>query len=77
MMIDERAFDPVTSRADNVRTIMRGGRVRQTTFFTRLFGFTELRDWLLAAGFRAVEGYDGTGNALTAASTRMILVASS
>ena len=37
--------------------------------------FPELRDWLLAAGFDAVEGYAGDGTPLTARARRMILVA--
>jgi SAM-dependent methyltransferase len=75
LMIDEREFDPITGRANTTRTIVRGGTVRQSFFFTRLFGFTELRDWLLDAGFAAVEGYADDGSQLTRDARRMILVA--
>jgi SAM-dependent methyltransferase len=75
LMIDERVYDPLTGRADATRTIARQGTVRRSTFFTRLFSFTELRDWLLQAGFRSVTGLDGAGARLTASSTRMILIA--
>lgn len=75
VLIDERTFDPLTSRAHARRTTIREGRARETTFFTRLFGFTELRDWLLQAGFGAVEGRAGDGGLLEATSRRMILVA--
>jgi SAM-dependent methyltransferase len=44
-------------------------------FFVRLFGFTELRDWLLGAGFTAVDGYDRDGAPLSAASRRLLVVA--
>jgi hypothetical protein len=49
--------------------------MRRSSFFARLFSFTELRDWLLAAGFRTVEGHAGDGTPLTIAARRMILVA--
>jgi SAM-dependent methyltransferase len=75
MLIDEREFDPLTGRANARRTVIRNGRVRRSSFFTRLFSFTELRDWLHDAGFHTVEGYAGDGAALTAAARRMIVVA--
>jgi SAM-dependent methyltransferase len=75
ILVDERDFDPLTSRSNSWRTIVRDGQVRRSFFFTRLFSFTELRDWLLDAGFRTVDGYDGAGGPLTSTSRRMILVA--
>ncbi len=75
VLIDQREFDPLTGRANARRTIVRNGRVRRAAFFVRLFSFTELRDWLLDAGFRTVEGYAGDGSVLTATARRMILVA--
>jgi SAM-dependent methyltransferase len=75
LMIDAREFDPVTGRSNTNRTIIRSGTVRRSFFFTRLFSFTELRDWLLAAGFTSVEGYAGDGSPLTREARRMILVA--
>jgi len=41
----------------------------------RLFGFPEIRDWLLAAGFAKVAGYGEDGRPLTASHRRMIVVA--
>ncbi len=75
LLVDEREFDPVTGRSSCWRTIARDGSVRRTFYFTRLFGYTELRDWLLEAGFRSVEGFAGDGAPLTRESVRMILVA--
>lgn len=75
VLVDQREFDPLTGRASARRTIVRNGRLRRTSFFTRLFSFTELRDWLLDAGFAAVEGYAGDGMPLTAGARRMIVVA--
>lgn len=75
MMIDERRFEPLTGRSHTVRTIVRAGTVRRVEFFTRLLGFTELRSWLLDAGFRSVDGLRHDGTPLTASDTRMIVVA--
>jgi hypothetical protein len=49
--------------------------VRRIPFFVRLFAFTELRDWLLQAGFAAVDGYGEDGAPLSAASRRRLTVA--
>ena len=41
----------------------------------RLFGYPELRDWLLAAGFVSVAGLGTDGEPVTADSARMMVVA--
>jgi hypothetical protein len=43
-------------------------------FVKRLFGFPELRDWLLAAGFTNVTSYGEDTQPLTADHKRMIIV---
>jgi hypothetical protein len=68
-------LDPLTSRIVADRILVRDGRVRRVPFFARLFSFTELRDWLLAAGFLQVDGYGEDGEPLSAASRRMVAVA--
>ncbi|MEV5709498.1 methyltransferase domain-containing protein [Actinoallomurus sp. NPDC052274] len=75
LMIDQRTLDPLTGRAVTERTVVRQGRVRQVPFHVRMFTFTELRDWLLAAGFRGVTGRGDDGGPLTPDSRRMIAVA--
>jgi len=75
LLIDERRWDPLTGRSNNWRTIVRDGTVRRVFFFTRLFSFTELRDWLHQAGFDRVDGFAGDGSALTREARRMIVVA--
>ena len=50
LLVDRNRFELLTGRIVSERMIVRGGRVRRVRFFVRLFGFTELRDWLLAAG---------------------------
>lgn len=65
LVVDQHQFDPLTSRSAVERTIIRAGTVRRTTFFTRLFTFPEIRDWLLAAGFSQASGYGEDGAALS------------
>jgi hypothetical protein len=65
----------VTGRSSAQRTIVRRGRMRRSSFYVRLFSFTERRDWLLDAGVRTVEGHAGDGTPLTVAARRMVLVA--
>jgi SAM-dependent methyltransferase len=75
MLVDRYHLDALTGRFEAERTIIRGGRVRRVSFVKRLFGFPELRDWLLAAGFAAVSGYGEDGRPLTAEHNRMVIVA--
>jgi hypothetical protein len=64
-----------TGRFEAERTVIRGGRARRVQFVKRLFGFPELRDWLLAAGFTSVTGFGEDAQPLTADHKRMIIVA--
>jgi SAM-dependent methyltransferase len=75
MLVDRYHIDALTGRFEAERTVIRGGRTRRVTFVERLFGFPELRDWLLAAGFSAVTGYAEDGQPLTAGHKRMVIVA--
>ena len=75
MLVDRYRLDALTGRFAAERTIVRDGRARRTAFVKRLFGFPELRDWLLAAGFATVSGHGEDGRPLTADHRRMIAVA--
>jgi SAM-dependent methyltransferase len=75
MLVDRYHLDALTARFEAERTLIRSGRVRRVNFVKRLFGFPELRDWLLAAGFAAVTGYGEDGRPLTADHKQMIIVA--
>jgi SAM-dependent methyltransferase len=75
MLVDRYRLDALTGRFEARRTVVRDGRARELTFVKRLFGFPELRDWLLAAGFAAVAGYGEDGQPLRAEHNRMIAVA--
>lgn len=75
LLIDQRRFEPLTGRMVMRRTVIRDGRVRHVPYFTRMFTFTELRDWLLDAGFSSVAGYGEDGGPLALESRRMVTVA--
>ena len=75
LVVDRSRIDVLTSRVLTERVVLRAGGVRRVPFFTRLFTFTELRDWLLAAGFANVNGYGQDGTAFSLTSTRMIVTA--
>jgi SAM-dependent methyltransferase len=75
LMIDQRRLEPLTGRIVTERTVVRQGQVRRIPFFVRLFTFTEMRDWLLGAGFATVHGYGADGAPLAMESPRMIMIA--
>ncbi len=75
MLVDRYHLDALTGRFEAERTVIRGGRARRVNFVKRLFGFPELRDWLLAAGFTAVTGHGEDGRPLTADHKRMVVTA--
>jgi SAM-dependent methyltransferase len=75
MLVDRYHLDALTGRFEAERTVIRSGQTRRVNFVKRLFGFPEMRDWLLAAGFTAVAGYGEDGRLLTADHKRMVIVA--
>jgi len=75
MLVDRYHLDALTGRFEAERTVIRSGRTRRVNFVKRLFGFPELRDWLLAAGFTMVAGYGEDAQPLTADHRRMVIVA--
>lgn len=75
LVVDRSRIEPLTSRVHTERIVLRAGRVRRIPFFVRLFTFTELRDWLLATGFVAVDGYGEDAAPFSVTSRRMIVTA--
>jgi SAM-dependent methyltransferase len=75
LMVDRAAFDVTTGRDEVERAVVRGAQVRRMHYSIRVFTFTELRDWLLQAGFDEVTAYDHEGEALAFETRRMIVVA--
>jgi SAM-dependent methyltransferase len=74
LLIDQRRIESLTGRIVTHRTVVRDGRTRRIPFFVRLFTYTELRDWLLTAGFTQIEGYGQDGAPLSPASRRLVVV---
>lgn len=75
LIFDRSRIDPLTSRVLTERIVLRAGHIRRIPFFVRLFTFTELRDWLLAAGFASINGYGEDATPLSLTSRRMIVTA--
>lgn len=75
LVLDQHRLDPLTSHSIVTRTVIRGGAVRQMPYFTRLFTFPELRDWLIAAGFSAVSGFGEDGTVVSMEHRRLITIA--
>jgi hypothetical protein len=63
ILVDRYHPDAQTGRFEAERTVK------------RLFGFPELRGWLLAAGFTSVAGYGEDAQPLTGGHRRMIIIA--
>lgn len=74
-LIDHNRFEPLTGRIVTRRTVIRAGRQRSFEYAVRLFTLTELRGWLVDAGFSDVCAYSGQGEDLTVDSRHMVLIA--
>jgi SAM-dependent methyltransferase len=74
-LIDRQVYDVASGRTRTSRVMIRDGRVKRTHYSVRLFTFTELRDWLLDAGFASATAYAGDGEPFSRDSRRMVLVA--
>jgi SAM-dependent methyltransferase len=72
-MIDTHEFDAAANRIHTSRVSVVGAERRATAFTVRLFTPTELRDWLLVAGFGEVDVMDGDGETLQLDSRRMVV----
>jgi SAM-dependent methyltransferase len=61
--------------ADTEFVAVRGGERRRYSLFVRTPGYTELRGWLLDAGFSRVDGFGEDGEPLHQEHRRMVVVA--
>lgn len=75
LLVELRRFESLESRIYTEYLAVRGGELRRYPIFVRAFAFTELRDWLLAAGFARVDGFGRDGEPLSGDHRRMVLVA--
>ncbi len=73
-MIDRHRLDLETSRSHDERTIVRDGKRRTFSFSVRMLTAAELRDWMLAAGFREAHAYGEDGEPITLEHKRMTVV---
>jgi SAM-dependent methyltransferase len=76
-LLELRRYDPLHGGMVSEYVAIRGGRVERYPVFIRSPTYTELRDWLLAAGFARVEGRGEDGEPLTAEHRRSLWLASS
>lgn len=74
-LLDQSQYDVASGRLVTHRTVLRDGQTKRMRFFVRLFTFTELRDWLRAAGFARIEAFNERGTPLTLESQRMLVIA--
>lgn len=74
-MIDRSRYDVLTGRMCTERIVIRDGQTRRMQYFVRLFTYPELRDHLIQAGFKQVDGYGSDGKILELDGKRMIVVA--
>jgi SAM-dependent methyltransferase len=74
-LIEQRRHDPVRGGLETTYTAIRGGGLRRFSVFIRTPTFTELRDWLLAAGFARVQGYGEDGEPLRHEHRRIVALA--
>ena len=74
-LIERRRYDPLRGGVESRYTALRGGSVRRYETFLRMPTYSELRDWLLGAGFRRVEGFGEDGEPLHHEHHRVFAVA--
>ena len=72
-MIDRHWVDPIANRIHTDRTFVLGASRETTSFSIRLFTGSELRDWLLGAGFATVDVLGTDGEPFTLDSRRMLV----
>jgi SAM-dependent methyltransferase len=75
VMIDTTEFDCVEGRIETDRVMFRDGQVRRSHHSIRLPAITELREWLIDAGFSAVEFRARDGQAPSIDRPRLVVVA--
>jgi SAM-dependent methyltransferase len=75
LLLQLRRYDPLRGGMETEYVAIRGGEVSRYPVFLRSPTFTELRDWLLEAGFEHVEGFGEDGETLVAEHRRMLALA--
>jgi len=74
-LLEVRRLEPARGGAQTEFIAIRDGVTRRYDVFVRMPTFTELRDWMLGAGFTSVEAFGGDGEPLAHEHFRMIALA--
>lgn len=72
-MIDHFDYNPVQGTLHVRRQFIKDGELSETPYNIRLLTFTEIKEWMLHAGFKNIEGYNNKGQPFSVDSERMIL----
>jgi hypothetical protein len=75
MMMFATRYNLSSGCVEGERVVIRDGKVRRSQYSQRVPTFTELRDWLIGAGFSRVEGIGRDEGPLTIDSPGMIVIA--
>jgi SAM-dependent methyltransferase len=75
LLLEQRRFDPLRGGMEIRYTAWRDGATSRYDVFIRMPTYTELRDWLLGAGFTSVEGFGEDGQPLSHEHRRLIAIA--
>lgn len=75
LLLRRRSFDIATGRAYNDSTVFRANHRRDFRYYTRLFTFTEIKEWLHQSGFISVDAFNHNARPLETFSTRMLIAA--
>lgn len=75
LMIDKVDYDPLSDIAHTVRTVVRDGVVKRSTFAVRLYTPSEITNRMKRAGFSHVEIRGQDGAPFTLSGNRMIAIA--
>lgn len=74
-LLERVVWDPLRGGTETEFVAVRGAERRRYPLFVRLPTFTELRGWLLEAGFSCVDGFGEDGEALHQDHRRLVVVA--
>ena len=72
-MIDHFDYNPVQGTLHVRRQFIKDGELSETPYNIRLLTFTEIKEWMLRAGFKNIEGHNNKGQPFSVDSERMIL----
>jgi SAM-dependent methyltransferase len=75
LMMFSTRYNPNEGYVEGERLVIRDGKVGRARYFQRIPAYTELRDWLIQAGFSRVDSFARDGGPLTIDSVGMIVIA--